>query len=273
MMKRALRRSVWISIIAALTLSQQAFAYDVVTNVITTSTSSSSGSTSGPTTTNSVRGSYGPGYTAQTGYQATTTGGTYYQTPYTTTYTGAPTAYTLNGVTYNTVLTGPGTGLISGNTTAGLTPGVMNPAGFKYSTSSSVVNARYVIVNTYAHTGWQFDAAGMWYLNENGTYPVSCWQQIDGSFYHFNAYGYLEVETFVYESNGHWYYVGPDGKMARGWTQIGADYLYFMPDNGQLVGPGLQLIDGKYYYILSNGRRAVNAWIGGQYYGADGARV
>jgi len=61
--------------------------------------------------------------------------------------------------------------------------------------------------------------------------------------------------------------------MARGWTQIGADYLYFMPDNGQLVGPGLQLIDGKYYYILSNGRRAVNAWIGGQYYGADGARV
>lgn len=182
MMKRALRRSVWISIIAALTLSQQAFAYDVVTNVITTSTSSSSGSTSGPTTTNSVRGSFGPGYTAQTGYQATTTGGTYYQTPYTTTYTGAPTAYTLNGVTYNTVLTGPGTGLISGNTTAGLTPGVMNPAGFKYSTSSSVVNARYVIVNTYAHTGWQFDAAGMWYLNENGTYPVSCWQQIDGSF-------------------------------------------------------------------------------------------
>ena len=77
MMKRALRRSVWISIIAALTLSQQAFAYDVVTNVITTSTSSSSGLTSGPTTTNSVRGSFGPGYTAQTGYQATTTGGTY----------------------------------------------------------------------------------------------------------------------------------------------------------------------------------------------------
>lgn len=192
---------------------------------------------------------------------------------YTQNYTGTNSSYNNNGTNYNTMTYGP----VAGNLSAtGLTylsdPNAMNPTtDGVYSSSSSVVNTMKVTANTYTHDGWQFENNGMWYLNADGTYPVSTWKQIDGAFYHFNPNGYLEVNTWVLESNQKWRYVGADAKMVKGWKQILGKWYYFSMESGELQGPGLIAVDGKYYYIDKNGARVENAIIDGNYFGADGA--
>jgi glucan-binding YG repeat protein len=61
--------------------------------------------------------------------------------------------------------------------------------------------------------------------------------------------------------------------MSLGWTAIGGKWYYFNPQNRQLVGPGIQMIDGKYYYIGTDGARVENNWVGAYYFGQDGARI
>lgn len=195
-------------------------------------------------------------------------------TMYTTNYTGTTGGYYVNGVLYNTMNLGP----MAGNQAAtGLaqvtTPSQMNPAGNHYSSSSTVINTRRVVANTYLKDGWQFENNGMWYLYPDGTYPVSSWRSIDGANYHFNQGGYLEVNTWIYEANGAWYYVGADAKMVRGLQNISGRLYYFEPNNGQLQGPGLLLAGGRYYYAGQDGALVQNAWIGSFFFRADGARV
>lgn len=195
-------------------------------------------------------------------------------TMYTTNYTGTTGGYYVNGVLYNTMNLGPMAGNQAATGLAQVTnPSQMNPAGNHYSSSSTVINTRRVVANTYLKDGWQFENNGMWYLYPDGTYPVSSWRSIDGANYHFNQGGYLEVNTWIYEANGAWYYVGADAKMVRGLQNISGRLYYFEPNNGQLQGPGLLLAGGRYYYASQDGALLQNAWIGSFYFGADGARV
>lgn len=195
-------------------------------------------------------------------------------TMYTTNYTGTTGGYYVNGVLYNTMNLGPMAGNQAASGLAQVTnPSQMNPAGNHYSSSSTVINTRRVVANTYLKDGWQFENNGMWYLYPDGTYPVSSWRSIDGANYHFNQGGYLEVNTWIYEANGAWYYVGADAKMVRGLQNISGRLYYFEPNNGQLQGPGLLLAGGRYYYVGQDGALLQNAWIGSFYFGADGARV
>lgn len=195
-------------------------------------------------------------------------------TMYTTNYTGTTGGYYVNGVLYNTMNVGPMAGNQAATGLAQVTnPSQMNPAGNHYSSSSTVINTRRVVANTYLKDGWQFENNGMWYLYPDGTYPVSSWRSIDGANYHFNQGGYLEVNTWIYEANGAWYYVGADAKMVRGLQNISGRLYYFEPNNGQLQGPGLLLAGGRYYYAGQDGALLQNAWIGSFYFGADGARV
>ena len=195
-------------------------------------------------------------------------------TMYTTNYTGTTGGYYVNGVLYNTMNLGPMAGNQAATGLAQVTnPSQMNPAGNHYSSSSTVINTRRVVANTYLKDGWQFENNGMWYLYPDGTYPVSSWRSIDGANYHFNQGGYLEVNTWIYEANGAWYYVGADAKMVRGLQNISGRLYYFEPNNGQLQGPGLLLAGGRYYYAGQDGALLQNAWIGSFYFGADGARV
>ena len=193
---------------------------------------------------------------------------------YTTNYTGTTGGYYVNGVLYNTMNVGPMAGNQAATGLAQVTnPSQMNPAGNHYSSSSTVINARRVVANTYLKDGWQFENNGMWFLYPDGTYPVSSWRSIDGANYHFNQGGYLEVNTWIYEANGAWYYVGADAKMLRGLQNIRGRLYYFEPNSGQLQGPGLLLADGRYYYAGQDGALLQNAWIGSFFFGADGARV
>lgn len=195
-------------------------------------------------------------------------------TMYTTNYTGTTGGYYVNGVLYNTMNLGPMAGNQAATGLAQVTnPSQMNPAGNHYSSSSTVINTRRVVANTYLKDGWQFENNGMWYLYSDGTYPVSSWRSIDGANYHFNQGGYLEVNTWIYEANGAWYYVGADAKMVRGLQNISGRLYYFEPNNGQLQGPGLLLAGGRYYYAGQDGALVQNAWIGSFFFGADGARV
>ncbi len=53
---------------------------------------------------------------------------------------------------------------------------------------------------------WKQDATGWWYESDNGSYPVSRWQEINGKQYYFDGSVYLLLNTTT-----------PDGK------QVGAD--------------------------------------------------
>ena len=214
-------------------------------------------------------------YSAQPAYTASAfTNTPVNSTIYTTNYTGTTGGYYVNGTTYNAVSLGPVAGNQASTGLAQVTnPSQMNPAGSNYSSSSTVINTRRVVANTYQNTGWQYDSLGMWYLYQDGSYPVSSWRTIDGCTYHFNQGGYLEVNRWIYESNGAWYYVGSDGKLVRGLQSIDGKLYYFAAGSGQLQGPGLLLADGRYYYAGQDGALIRNTWVGGFYYGADGARV
>ena len=62
---------------------------------------------------------------------------------------------------------------------------------------------------------WQQDNVGWWWQNDDGSYPVNCWQWIDGNndgiaeSYYFNAAGYLLTNTstpdgYQVDANGAW---------------------------------------------------------------------
>lgn len=71
-----------------------------------------------------------------------------------------------------------------------------------------------VTVSSFAGS-WQTGASGYWYQNDDGTYPVNCWQWIDGNgdgiaeSYYFNDKGYILTDTttpdgYTVDSNGAW---------------------------------------------------------------------
>lgn len=80
--------------------------------------------------------------------------------------------------------------------------------------------------------GWQSDAVGWWWQNDDGSYPKNCWQWIDGNgdgtaeSYYFNEAGYLLVSTvtpdgYTVDANGAWTVNGivQTQKMAGGIAQ------------------------------------------------------
>lgn len=60
---------------------------------------------------------------------------------------------------------------------------------------------------------WQQDTAGWWYSEDDGSYPVNQWKEIDGKQYYFNENGYMLLDTTTPDG----YKVGPDGA----WVQDG----------------------------------------------------
>lgn len=62
---------------------------------------------------------------------------------------------------------------------------------------------------------WQKNAAGWWWQNDDGSYPVSCWQWLDGNgdgtaeCYYFNEAGYMLTNTttpdgYIVNADGAW---------------------------------------------------------------------
>ena len=56
-----------------------------------------------------------------------------------------------------------------------------------------------VIFSLTAFAGqWKQETDGRWwYQNDDGSYPFSCWQLIDGKYYYFDSNGYLLVNAIT----------------------------------------------------------------------------
>jgi len=101
-------------------------------------------------------------------------------------------------------------------------------------------------------TGWVKDSNGWMYLEEDGTYPSSCWKKIDTKWYYFNADGYM---TTGWQKIGSvWYYLDPSGAMTTGWKKVDGKWYYFKADGAMVTG--WQKIDGKWYLFNSSGAMA-----------------
>ena len=40
---------------------------------------------------------------------------------------------------------------------------------------------------------WNVDGTGWWYTHEDGGYAVNQWEQVQGSWYHFDGSGYMQT--------------------------------------------------------------------------------
>lgn len=86
------------------------------------------------------------------------------------------------------------------------------------------VNGKYVPGQKKYTEGWKKDGKGWWYQNADGSYPKNQWKQIAGSWYHFDAKGYMQ--TGWYEEGYYIYYLKADGKMAANeWVENGKYYI------------------------------------------------
>lgn len=72
------------------------------------------------------------------------------------------------------------------------------------------------------------------YVEADGSYPTSSWQEIDGNRYYFNQ----------------------DGYMVSGWQLIDQDWYYF--DQNGIPVTGWRFIDQNWYYFEANGVRMSN---------------
>lgn len=126
-----------------------------------------------------------------------------------------------------------------------------------------------------------------WYRNADGSYPKSCWKQIGGKYYYFDAKGYAVTGWF--KSGNKWYYMNTSCAMVTGWKKISEKWYYFNKSGAMLTG--WQDIDGErycfsgsgamrvgwfkennlWYYFDTNGLALKNQWLSGKYYfKADG---
>ena len=101
---------------------------------------------------------------------------------------------------------------------------------------------------------WKQNSKGWWYENPDGTYPTSCWMEIDGSWYYFNASGYR----------------------VTGWQKIKNTWYYFDPATGIMYEEHWLELDGKSYYLKSGGAMATG-WLeleeGWYYLNSSGVKV
>lgn len=62
---------------------------------------------------------------------------------------------------------------------------------------------------TAGQADWKQDAAGWWWDNGDGTYPVNQWKEIGGTYYYFGADGYMLHDTttpdgYLVDASGAW---------------------------------------------------------------------
>ncbi len=110
--------------------------------------------------------------------------------------------------------------------------------------------------NTSTSAGWVQSGSKWWYRNADGSYPASCWKQIDGSWYLFDGSGYMR--TGWAQVDGSWYYLKGSGAMATGWQQVGGSW-YYLKGSGAMA-TGWYTVDGEWNWSDSNGVWHANRW-------------
>lgn len=129
--------------------------------------------------------------------------------------------------------------------------------------------------------GWVEDSTGWWYRDEDGNYPKSKWEKINGSWFYFNDNGYAlrnqwfkdDDESWYWFKDGchmatgwekvgdYWYYFGNDGRMKTGWIQYFDKWYYCEVSSGKMVSQEVRQVDGKWYYFNAKGEMLERAAI------------
>lgn len=100
---------------------------------------------------------------------------------------------------------------------------------------------------------WYPEEGKWWYLRADNTYPIDCWEKIDGKWYLFDTSGYMMYDWK--SDNGKWYYLGNsnDGSMKTGWIfDKNYNKWYYCDENGVMKTAWVK-VDGKWYYLDSSG--------------------
>ena len=175
--------------------------------------------------------------------------------------------------------------------------------------NSSQQNSSQQNSSQQQNAGWVASNGRWWYRNADGSYPANCWQKIDGSWYHFDAQGWMQ--TGWLKDGGTWYYLNPSGAMATGWINLGGTWYYLSGSGAMVTGwqnihgawyyfdgsgamqtgwinlggtwyylsgsgamvTGWQKIDGSWYYFDGSGAMYANRWCGDYYLGSSGAML
>lgn len=112
------------------------------------------------------------------------------------------------------------------------------------------VNNTGIWIPNYGRSDWVRIGNNWKYRHSDGTYTTSSWKQIEGSWYHFDAAGWMQ--TGWIKDGGKWYYLASSGsRYGEGWHQIGSSW----------------------YYMYSSGVMAENTWIGNYYVNSSGAWI
>jgi len=102
--------------------------------------------------------------------------------------------------------------------------------------------------------GWKKGDKGWWYEYDDGSYPASQWEYIDGKWYYFDGEGWMKTGWIKW--NEHWFYCADDGHMVTGWEKIkwnGKENWFFFMGDGTMVDNCFLFINGKWYGFDKNG--------------------
>ena len=151
--------------------------------------------------------------------------------------------------------------------------GVLKPGTYYVKVNAAMKEAigstYYCDIKTIA-SHWVSSNGRWWWQETDGSYPISCWQTIDGKCYHFDSSGYMQ--TGWLKVDGNWYWLGNDGAARTGWQQINGAWYWF--ENDGRMATGWQTIDAKRYLFAGSGSM-MTGWqqTGGSWYylGGSGA--
>jgi hypothetical protein len=99
---------------------------------------------------------------------------------------------------------------------------------------------------------WVQDSTGWWYKLPDGFYS-SCWQMIDGSWYHFDDRGYMSTgwleDGTTHDGLPRWFWLGSDGKMASdAWEQLGGSWFWFKSDGSMAISEAMGIGESWYAF-------------------------
>ena len=150
----------------------------------------------------------------------------------------------------------------------------------------AVIMATMMAAQSANAASWVQDYVGWWWQDNDNSYPVNQWREVNGAWYWFDDNGYMatgwkEIRGAWYwldengamatgwkEIGGAWYWLDENGAMATGWKEIGGAW-YYLEDSGAMA-TGWKEIGGAWYYLEDSGVMATTKWIGSYYVDASG---
>ena len=75
---------------------------------------------------------------------------------------------------------------------------------------------------------WEYANGKSYYKNDDGSFPVNSWQQIDGKWYHFDEAGYMQTGILSFDGGNTYYHLMQSGAM-----EVNHDYgVGYCDENG-----------------------------------------